>query len=486
MDKRLVYLISALVLVSTCFIGLKFWPSEEIVVIPEPEPTPFDFGTEIPQTTFYHFSDYEDAINGSADNWSVFIGNNTPIFSNGTYYGVGVTTFEPTIGVTSSGALYMTAWGEGANGATAIIKCTNIREMLTLTDYSCIDVGPPTVPNSNDPYLYVDTWTDRIMKFDMHALAGMTVEYSDNDGASWSLATPASGAYTPQDHQTIASVPDPPNWVGPISHPTVWVFCINTGAQGPIGSQCDTSFDGGTTWEGQVPGHPLSTQCAGLTGHLIGANDGAIYRGNPSCGGPAAYRSLDGGRTWTEHTINSNTGSATHEVAIATDEASNVHAFWIGDDKLPYYSYSRDQANTWSEALMVAPPGVTGTGFPTITGGSDGRVAFGYIGQHGNGTWNGYLGILTDAFADKPLITTVAVNAPEDPLDDTDDCGYRRCGGFGDFIDVVIDLDGRPWIALANNPAGEIGIIGTISEGPALRGDLMPLAPLIPGGPATL
>ncbi len=31
----------------------------------------------------------------------------------------------------------------------------------------------PTVPNSNDPYLYVDLWTDRLMKFDMHALAGM-------------------------------------------------------------------------------------------------------------------------------------------------------------------------------------------------------------------------------------------------------------------------------------------------------------------------
>mgnify|MGYP001400802994 CR=1 FL=1 len=74
MDKRLVYLISALVVVSSCLIGLKFWPSEEIIVVPEPEPTPFDFGVQVPNTTFYHFSDYGDVMNASADNWSVFTG----------------------------------------------------------------------------------------------------------------------------------------------------------------------------------------------------------------------------------------------------------------------------------------------------------------------------------------------------------------------------------------------------------------------------
>ena len=136
---------------------------------------------------------------------------------------------------------------------------------------------------------------------------------------------------------------------------------------------------------------------------------------------------------------------------------------------------------------MVAPPGVTGTGFPTVAAGSAGRVAVGYIGQSGNGSWNGYMSIMTDAFNDNPLITTVAVNAPDDPLDNTEDCGYRRCGGFGDFIDLVIDLDGRPWIALANNLADEVGIFGTISEGPSLRGDTLEvLPPILPGGSATL
>lgn len=49
------------------------------------------------------------------------------------------------------------------------------------------------------------------------------------------------------------------------------------------------------------------------------------------------------------------------------------------------------------------------------------------------------MSIMTDAFAENPLITTVAVNSPDDPLNITDDCGDVRCGGFGDFIDVEID-----------------------------------------------
>ena len=52
-----------------------------------------------------------------------------------------------------------------------------------------------------------------------------------------------------------------------------------------------------------------------------------------------------------------------------------------------------------------------------------------------------------------------------------------------DFIDVVIDQEGRPWIALAHNPGGEEGIAGTLVIGPRLRG---PLPPLSPGGPETL
>ena len=101
--------------------------------------------------------------------------------------------------------------------------------------------------------------------------------------------------------------------------------------------------------------------------------------------------------------------------------------------------------------------------------------------------WSGYMAIMTDAFAENPLITSVAVNLPDDPLDITSDCGNVRCGGFGDFIDVEIDDEGRPWIALAHNAAGsDEAIIGTLTEGPSLYGDLTYLDILPPGGASTL
>ncbi|MBE48667.1 MAG: hypothetical protein CMB04_02500, partial [Euryarchaeota archaeon] len=59
-----------------------------------------------------------------------------------------------------------------------------------------------------------------------------------------------------------------------------------------------------------------------------------------------------------------------------------------------------------------------------------------------------------------------------------------RCGGFGDFNDIIIDQHGRAWFGLAHNVGGEIGIFGTMAIGPTLRD--MPLATLPIGGPSTL
>lgn len=460
---------------------------------------------DIPITTWYHYPGNVsnpwaiDATNANAvtdaNITSNLTGENMPFYANGTYYGTGWDTFEPTLGITSSGAIFFTNYNGLGDGTHIIRSKDQGQTWEDVGPFGQIDDDSGQTPNSNDPYLYVDKFNDRLVKFDMHALAAMFVEYSDDDGETWSTPYPVEGYYVTQDHQSIASVPHSNAIIGDV----VYVYCINTGSAA-AGPQCSRSVTGGQTWDVQRLGYPTESfggQCSGLHGHVAGGSDGSIYRGNPSCEGPAVYRSLDGGNTWSEHTITTEVdmqqGWHAHEVATAVDEGGNVHASWISTDQLPWYAYSRDQGETWSEPMMVAPPGVNESGFPTIFAGDSGRVAIGYIGESkdwnesSGGGWSGYMSIMTNAFAENPLITSVAVNLPNDPLDILPDCGNIRCGGFGDFIDIEIDDEGRPWIALAHNTAGmEEAIIGTFMTGPALYGEIIQLPVLPEGGNSTL
>ena len=473
-------------MVSGCFAGNTV---EEIK-----ESSPFDnlCPDGIANNTWYHYPGAVNALSAPhiINGTSILQGENVPMCTKGTYYGIGFSTFEPTIGITSADNLYMTSWGNGPGGSTAIIRCTDMIEMVDVSSYSCENTYQGAVANSNDPYVYVDRWTDRIMKFDMHALAGMTVEWSDDEGETWGpfgLASFATG-YSVQDHQTIASSP-----YNAAFHETTWVFCVNGNWQSPL---CSTSNDGGLTWGPEVPGAPVNCNSGGLTGHMVGANDGNFYRGNPSCDGEgySIYRSTNGGLTWTEHELPTDvTGMADtwnfEEAQVYPDEENNLHAMWMGADDLPYYSYSFNQGDSWSAPLMVAPPGLNGTGFPAVAAGDSGKVAFAYLGDTGGDTWNGYISIMTDSFSETPLITTVQVNEFGDPLSLEADCGYNRCGGFGDFIDILVDNHGRAWFGLSHNIGNNLqdeGIYGTTMVGPSLRGSIAPLNILPEGGPKTL
>ena len=305
----------------------------------------------IANNTWYHYANASDAteISDVFNGTSVLVGNNAPACAVGTYYGIGMTTFEPTIGVTSADNLYMTSWGNGDSGSTAIVRCSGLIGMMNVSDYVCEDVYSVFAPvaNSNDPYVYVDPWTDRVMKFDMHALLGMTVEWSDNEGGSWTGPSVATG-WSVQDHQTIASSPYPA-----LLHPTTWVFCVNGNYPYPV---CSSSNDGGLTWGPEVPGAPTSCNSGGLTGHIMGSDNGNFYRGNRGCDGGegySIYRSTNGGLTWTEHQLpTETTGTAEtwnfEEAQVYPDSEDNVHAMWMGSDNMPYYSYSKDERDTRS------------------------------------------------------------------------------------------------------------------------------------------
>ena len=73
-----------------------------------------DFPDEIPLTTWYHYSggiDAMDAVAVSNANITVNLsGDNAPYLAVGSYYGIGMSTFEPTIGITSMDNIYTVSY----------------------------------------------------------------------------------------------------------------------------------------------------------------------------------------------------------------------------------------------------------------------------------------------------------------------------------------------------------------------------------------
>jgi hypothetical protein len=95
-------------------------------------------------------------------------------------------------------------------------------------------------------------------------------------------------------------------------------------------------------------------------------------------------------------------------------------------------------------------------------------------------TWNGYITESVDVLGEHPTFYTGSLNAPADPLV-RGTCGPIRCKAVYDFIDIVIDRDGRPWAALvdacvnactkpgATDNVGDEAAVGTLTGGPRLR-----------------
>lgn len=127
--KRAILL--ALLMVSVSLSGC-FGESEVTQV--KQQPTVWDF--ERPMLTWYHFP---DAVDAWGDDTFEFSGRNMPYPAQGTYYGIGMSTFEPTMGITQSDTLFMSSYGNGPAGSTAVVACDLIG-MTGSVDYSCENV----------------------------------------------------------------------------------------------------------------------------------------------------------------------------------------------------------------------------------------------------------------------------------------------------------------------------------------------------------
>ncbi|HVL49853.1 MAG TPA: sialidase family protein [Candidatus Thermoplasmatota archaeon] len=431
---------------------------------------------------------------------------------------------EPTVGVTKDGTLFVSAGTFRNNNPlglpwTLVMKSED-KGLTWKSTGPRLPNGDPNPPITFDPYVYVDPATDRVFTVDLYALACNWLSYSDDKGQSWITNPIACGDPLVVDHQTIVAGKPKITPVTP-AYPNLLYICINHVYK----SSCARSIDGGLSfhelppaYSGVSPPAPGSGEqasfCGGLHGHVKTGPDGTVYLPRGYCGKVMVAVSETDGLLWTPYVINETVGilEGTHEITIATDPAGNVYAMWPAEDGLMRLAASKDKGKTWGPAHILSAPDVTLAGYPAIAAGDDGKLAFAYYGttyEGGidakesiatEGTWNGYLGYVLDALSDDPLVVTTMVNDPNDPLV-RGKCAWTRCPGVYDFMDIVIDAEGRPWAAFVdactgkcatsegepNKVAPGAGFVAALSTGPALRGNGT-LAALVPQtlDPATM
>lgn len=420
-------------------------------------------------------------------------------------YRIGHTAVEPTLGLTKKGNIFYTAF----QGNTRI-------EVVRSTDRGkSWDVVSPKFPNgrnaqllSFDPYLWVDPDTSRVFTIDL-TVACAYLSYSDDEGKSW-ITNPLACGRPVNDHQTLFS--GPPVVSPTLGYKNIVYYCWND-----VGSSsCSKSLDGGITF------HPTGSpaffgidpdawdeddedpdrSCGGLHGHGHVGADGTIYLPKGHCGQPWLAISKDEGRTWSRVQV-ANNGVAHHEAGVATDAKGNIYYMWVGKDRLPYLSVSKNGGKRWSPPLMIGSPGVKESNLPGIAVGGTGKVALVYMGSENSPgkpfpkqdectaltacpapegydkvTWNGYMTITANALDRRPVFYSATVNDKRDPLIRTN-CGPGRCRAVYDFIDIVIARDGSVWGAFVDGcisfcstagptNMGEDGVVGTLVGGPKL------------------
>lgn len=415
---------------------------------------------------------------------------------------LGVTSGEPTIGVTNNGWVFTSAFQTN----TRVLVMRSKDQGKTWEDVSPNIGGRNTHLLSLDPYTYVDNRlgdkdASRVFTIDLTVDCSI-LSFSDDGGESW-ITNPLACGRPVNDHQTMFT--GPPVSSPTIGYPNLVYYCWNDVAS----SSCSKSLDGGITWA--PTGGPafagLSAEygfCGGLHGHGFVDSKGNLYLPRGYCGEPFLALSRDEGKTWDTIHINDKAGEGDADPSVTVDEKGNIYYLWIGRDLLPYLSVSKNDGKTWSKPMMVGAPGVNEANLPSIDVGKPGHIALTYMGtdngpnkpKFGKGcgqecptaseyqktTWNGYMTISTNVLDDDPVFWSTTVNDPNDPLL-RGKCGPGRCSGrvpgILDFIDLIIDPDGLVWasyvdectsICVTGGPnMGAEGVVGTLVGGPRLR-----------------
>ncbi len=384
---------------------------------------------------------------------------------------VGREAAEPTLGVNKEGTgFYAAATFDAPGGALPRTVVMRSRD----GGRSWEGVSPPLPeplqsepPVNGDPMVYVEEATGRVYSLDTYDADCMYLIFSDDEGETWSR-NPVVCDTTPAvtDHQTIFAGP-PPAGMEPLGllYPEILYTCYNTVAS----TNCLRSLDGGQTFtkagfaftgfepdnlDAPFPFYGVPGLCGGLTAHLHTDSEGRVFLPAGRCGLPRIAISEDAGLTWERVFVSRDIplpgiegvgeGDNEHENTTAIDAADNLYmTWWDHNDHLPYLAISRDHGRTWSEPLMIAPPGVQEVNFPTIDAGDEGRIAIHFPGTvvadraDAQRPWNFYEIVSTNALDADPLFVFTVANDPAKPVH-RGNCGPGRCAGMYDFLDVVV------------------------------------------------
>jgi hypothetical protein len=377
---------------------------------------------------------------------------------------IGRKAAEPTLGVDNKGDIYTVAADFDAvpgnppkNEPRTLVERSSDGGRTWHVTQPAI-AGQNSMVVSTDPYIYVDPNVSqragRIFDIDLQGVNGAHLAYSDDQGKTWTQTLLTSAGAN--DHQTLVSGVEPKSVPIPLTDPNyqkVVYYCVNQVADG----SCIRSFDGGRTFvQGNQSGYEAFNPaylsnlddshndgiCGSLHGHAVTDGDGRLFVPRGYCDIPMIAISSDAATTFHDVQIG-NVSMSGQQATVAFDRKGNLYYVWQdGTINQPYLSISRDHGEHWSTPLMVAPPGVRDTDFPTVDVGDPGRIAISFPGTTSTGgskdktrPWNSYVVMSTDALSASPLFLSNIANPKWDPVHRGDCNG--RCGHMYDFLDIV-------------------------------------------------